>query len=156
MSIDQYRSGLRSAARGLWGGAGDYAWFANTMMITIDRGMMMAFIEGTEACGISKEEWTFEERMAQRRATFEQYMYIGSLGEFILQNSQAVGGSWGAVENRIEVWVQRYNEVRERAQSMACADFKAVWVYGDTIKHCDDCSYAAGRVYRLSTWDKYG
>jgi hypothetical protein len=156
VSIAQYRSALRSAARGLWGGVFDYAWFADAMMVAIDQGMMRAFVEGTEACGIKKAEWTFEERMAQRRAMFEQYMHIGSLGEFIQQNTKATGGKWGAVANRVEVWVQRYNEVKERAQSMACADYPAIWNFGKTEKHCDDCAYAAGRVYRLSTWDRYG
>ena len=159
MSITQYRSALRSAARGLWGGVFDYAWFADAMMVAIDQGMMRAFTEGTEACGITKEEWTFEERMAQRRAMFEQYMYVGSLGEFIQQNSKATGGSWGSVENRVEVWVNKYNAVVNAARTMACKDQKLMWMLDQvrvSKEHCSSCLKLSGKVKRASQWDASG
>lgn len=156
MTIGDYRAGIRSAVYGFWRGAGDYNWFLDAMIVVIDRQIPLAYYEGAAECGIAPDEITFEERMNIQRAILEQRMFIGGFADHIEQNTKALGGKRGPLYSRIDMWVARYNEVRERAKSKACADMKAEWIYGDTVAHCRDCSNVVGRVYRISIWDKYG
>jgi len=156
MTIEAYRRGIRNAAYGLWRGALDREWFENVMYSVIRRGIHQAYFEGVAECGIAQDEITFEERMNIQNAILEQEMFVEGFADYIEQNTKALGGKRGTIYSRVDIWVQRYNEVRERAKSKACADVKAVWVYGDTIDHCESCSKVVRRVYRISIWDKYG
>ena len=156
MTIEEYRAGIRSAVRGFWSGVGDYYWFVDAMFVVIERQIPKAYYEGAAECGITPGEITFAERLDIQRAILEQKMYVGKFADHIEQRTKALGGKLEPLFNRVEVWVQRYNEVRERAKGKACADVKAIWEYGDTVEHCRDCSNVVGRVYRMSIWDKYG
>jgi hypothetical protein len=156
MTIEDYRAEIRAAVRGFWIGAGDYDWFLDAMFAAISRQVPLAYHEGVAECGIAPDEITFEEKMDIQRAILEQKMFVGGFAEYIEQRTKMQGGKLGPLLSRVEVWVQRYNEVRERAKSKACADMKCEWIFGDTVDHCRDCSAVVGRVYRISIWDKYG
>jgi len=156
MTIEDYRDEIRTAAYGFWNGTFDYVDFIEQMKIAIRRQIPLAYYEGAAECGIARDEITFEEKMLIQSAVLEQDMFIGGFADYIFDHTKALGGKRDPIYNRVEVWVARYNEVRERAKSKACADQKAIWVYGDTVDHCRDCSNVVGRVYRISIWDKYG
>jgi len=151
-----YAASLRATFRALWLDLVSYDAFFQAMMVAIRRGLTQAFADGAKECGVLPEEFTPVERMELEQRVFDQYNYIGGLAEFIASHSKAQGGKWGAMSARVPLWANRYREAREKAKGMACADKKAQWIYGDTIEHCKDCSRVVGRVYRLSTWDKYG
>jgi len=164
-----YRLEIRAATRGLWKGIGDYDWFYREMDTIIRRGIPQAFYDGAKECGILPAELTPEEMQVIDGAVYEELGYIGGFAKAIGRGSpiwyfQAPhflpepenGGKLGPLMDRADMWVQRYNNIRERGKSMACADRKAEWIYGDTIEHCASCSKVAGRVYRISVWDRYG
>jgi len=62
---------------------------------------------------------------------------------------------WKKVEARMRVWWNSYHRVQNMARQLAAGDRPMEWVLGPT-EHCTSCSNYAGRVYRASTWLKYG
>lgn len=155
-SAANYHNVIRSAVRGLWLGALDYDQFFQAMESAIRLGIPRAWYEGAKECGVQPSELTPEERLGIEQAVYEQYNYIVGFADAIEAGSKANGGKLAPLLSRAEMWIGRYNQTKEKAKSMACADRKAMWVYGDTIQHCEDCSRVVGRTYRLSTWDRYG
>lgn len=154
-SADFGRS-IRAAARILWKDPTDLVGFVDALESAITIGYERAWKEGAAACGVLPGDRTPEEVQELRRFIHVAQTSILSLSQFIADNSQPNGGLWRDLQSRLDIWIKRYNEVRERAKGMACANRKAEWFYGDTIDHCTDCSKVVGRVYRLSIWDKYG
>lgn len=151
-----YAASIRATFRAFWLDLISYDYAFEAMMTAIWRGFERAFADGAGECGILPEEFTPIERMDLEQRIFDQYNYINGVLDFIQANSKTNGGKWGTVNARVPLWANRYGEAREKAKGMACADQKAKWVYGDTIEHCKDCSRVVGRVYRFSTWDRYG
>lgn len=153
---ESYRRNIRAAVRGLWLGAMDFNQFYSAMEAVIRIGIPQAWHEGAAECGIKPSELKPEEKLEIEGAIFDEFNYIFGFAEAIESGSKENGGKLGPLMNRADLWVNRYNQIREKAKGLACADHKAKWVYGDTVQHCEDCSRVVGRVYRLSTWDKYG
>jgi hypothetical protein len=153
---DSYRRNIRAAVRALWLGAMDIDQFFSAMDSIIRIGIPQAWYEGAAECGVKPNELRPEERIEIERAIASELNYVIGFGDAIEAGNKASGGKLTPLMMRADLWVNRFNQVKERGKGMACADQKAKWVYGDTIDHCDDCSRAVGRVYRLSTWEKYG
>lgn len=151
-----YRNAIRAAVRALWLGAMDFDQFFQAMESAIRVGITQAWYDGAKECGITPSELKPEERIGIEQAIFDQYSYVMGFGDAIEAGSKANGGKLSPLMSRAEMWISRYSQTAEKAKSMACADQKAIWIYGDTIQHCTDCSRVVGRTYRLSTWDKYG
>lgn len=151
-----YGRDIRGIFRGLWAGTHDIDYAFGLMQDTVRIGLTRAFAEGTAVCGIVPAEWSPGEKLALANAIYTEQGYIFPVLEEIVAGSKANGGKWATWASRSVAWVQRYNSVREIAKSMACANQKATWVYGDTKDHCADCSRVVGRTYRIETWDRYG
>jgi hypothetical protein len=159
MSVEQYRARLRSAAYGFWRGAGDYDWFFYQMIIVTEMGLTRAWNEGAEECGITPEEMTFKEKMILSGLIHEEQSHIGGFASFIEQNSKAMGGKRGTIYNRVELWVNRYNAVKNKAKATTCADKKLRWtlnVLRISKEHCESCLKLAGKVKRASQWAASG
>lgn len=114
----------------------------------------MAWREGAKECGVLPEERTKEEQDTLTVMFNDNYSYVPQFGYWILEHSKANGGKLSSVLARAGLWVNRYNEVRNKAQIMACQDAKYRWQYGPT-EHCKTCLRLNGRVYRASIWAKY-
>ncbi len=157
-SLTDFGRQIRASARILWRGDDPNALFnfVDSLNSAVRRGYAQAWTEGAKTCGILPADRTIEEELVLNEYISIAQQRIMPLAEFISANSRANGGKWDSLQPRLNIWIQRYNEVRERAKSMACADSKAKWHYGDTVAHCRDCSAVVGKVYRLSVWDKYG
>lgn len=154
-----YRNGIRAAIRGLWTGALFYDNFFQAMMTTIRNGLTAAWQEGSAACGIAPAEYTLEERIALEQAIVREYQYIGGLGHDVEANSKANGGKLTPLLNRGNMWINRYNDVVNHAKQAACKNQKLRWVLHlirMTKDPCVDCLRLNGRVYRASTWNKWG
>jgi len=151
-----YKSGIKSAVRGYWSGIFDYGQFLDSMGAVIDRGIQTAWYEGAQEMGISPADLSTDERDALRRFIADEYTHLRSFADFIDEHSRAEGGKLATVFARAELWVQRYNRVREVAKTMTATNPPLRWIFGATEEHCDDCSRVAGRVYRKDTWDRYG
>lgn len=152
LSIQDYGRGVRAAVRGLWSGALNQGDFIAAMFATLERGFEMAWREGAAECGIQPDERTEDEQAALFRMLAENIGYLPSFAAFIERVSRAQGGKLGALWPRTELWINRYKEVQNLAKTMACANQKLIWVFGQTEEHCRSCSRLAGKVKRASTW----
>lgn len=153
-----YRNGIRSAVRGLWGGALDYYQFYEAMEAAIRSGLTTAWHEGAKACGILPVDLSPTERVALAQAIANEYNYITDFATTIEAGSKANGGKMGSLMVRAEVWINRYLDVVNRAKIAACADQKLEWVLNYirvSKKHCGSCLKLARRVKRASVWEKY-
>lgn len=153
-STDSYRRALRENVRALWTGNWSLIDFYTATENTIRRGFNQAWDEGAKQWGIAPDERTDEE---QQRLTLEinlETSYIFNFGKDIVADSKVNGGALTPLFDRVELWVNSYDRIASLAGTMAAADAKGEWLYGDT-DHCASCSGYAGRVYRNSTWRKY-
>ncbi|MBA3867774.1 MAG: 2'-5' RNA ligase family protein [Anaerolineae bacterium] len=154
-SVNMYRKSMRDATRGLWSGALTLYDFHETMGSAIRRQFPLAWNEGAAKFGITDTERSDEE---EQRLTLEintEISYIAGFGLDIIDGSKANDGALQPLLNRAELWVNTYERIVSLAGTMAAADQKGEWFYGDTKDHCPSCSGYAERVYRNSTWRKY-
>jgi len=154
--IDSYRSELRSLVRGLWAGVIKLGDFIGDALSAIDRAGTAAWNEGAARAGIKPDELSDEERFERERFYWDHYIRVPNFARDIEAGSKANGGKLETQLARVELWVNQYNGVVVKAQMMANADQKLEWVLGPTEEHCRDCATYAGRVYRASTWMRYG
>ena len=154
--IDSYRTDLRALVRGLWGGDMDMNQFVSSMTDAVERGIMTAWREGAAQVGVAEDEFTQEELDARLTFMWSQWSYIPEFATAIETGSQANGGKLAPLNSRIDLWANKYNEAMAQAQMMAKADQKLEWIVGPTEQSCRDCQKYSGRVYRASTWMKYG
>lgn len=152
MSEANFRRGLRSAVRGLWSKAISESQFIDAMQSAIQRNLTVAWQEGATECGIGADELSEAEIEARDAFIDNQYSFIGGFGEAIGEDGD---NRLGDLYSRIELWVNRYGEIRDRAKAMACADQKLEWRINVRCKeHCSSCTRLNGKVKRGSYWNK--
>lgn len=152
---DSFRSNIRSAIRGLWGGSTDLLNFVNMMSLAIQRGYTAAWEDGMRSSGLEFSDITQEERDRLALEIGSQNHYLVGFGMAIEDQSKAKKGALGPLFERGELWVGRYSAVRGIAMSMANTDKKLKWVMDVTKEHCPSCLRLNGRIYRNSIWKKY-
>ena len=148
---NDYRSGIRSAIRGLWSGAIDRAQFLDVMGGVIERGLGFAFAEGAKDCGIEPGDYTEAETKTLQDAIVSEFEHTAGLADAVEAGNKKAGGKLDTLNQRAEAWIIRYQDVSNRARVTACADQKYEWVYGPT-EHCGTCSRLNGKVKRGSFW----
>lgn len=154
-SLGDYRRSLRSLARGYWKGDLGAFDFVDGMTSAVTRHFDQAWDEGAAKYGVQADELTDVEKIRLTLETNTEISYIIGFADFIKANSKAEGGLLTPIFDRVELWVNDYLRIVSLAGAIAAADAKSLWVYGDTVEHCADCSMYAGRVYRNSVWLKF-
>lgn len=142
---------IRSAIRSLWGGQVDMAMFIAQMQAAMGRRLRQAWYEGAAACGVAKDELTYNETVRLDVEVQGLMTYIPPLAQHVMQNSKAQGGKLQPLLQRGEMWTARYEQLKQQGQALACADKKLEWVLGDA-EHCSSCLKLNGKVKRASTW----
>lgn len=146
---------MRGLARGLWAGEIDLFGFIDAFLMAMERGFEQAWREGARTCGIEPGERSSEEATRLNEYIFAQAPFITPLAYWIQENSRANKVKLAVINNRIQIWENRYNEVLAIAQQMACADSKLRWRRNPMKESCVDCINLDGRVYRASIWAAY-
>ena len=152
MSESNFRSGIRSAVRGLWSGALTPGQFSDALEAVIQRNLTKAWTEGAADCGVAADELTDQETTALAAFIDNQFGFIDGYGEAIDAESKAEGGKLTPLFARAEKWVGKYSEAKANGHARACADEKSEFVFGPTKEHCGTCRGLRGRVYRNSVW----
>lgn len=155
MSKDQYRDSLRAAARGLWIPVLSAAEFKDSFGLSLDKYLKQAFDEGMARYDLMPEDYTDEDIQVMQDFLTNQYGFLDGLTDFIVAHSKPFGGSLESVLTRVELWANRYDEIRDIARTRAGADEKQEWRMGATGEHCSSCYALAGWVKRGSYWDKF-
>jgi len=151
----QYKANLRSCVYGLWSGQFSRAEFRSAMKSAIENGLTDSWVEALKSIGLTEDDMTEEEGEVLAEAILSEYSHIDGFADAIEAGSKANGGKLAALQHRLGLWVNRYNQVRSRALLMAGSNPPLRWEFGDT-DHCSDCQYANGKVYRASVWTKWG
>lgn len=155
MAISNYRAVLRSAVRGLWSGAIVVAQFDENMRLAISRYLTEAFNAGAKECGIKPDELTIDEQQALADMLVAETTFVSGFATAIDEGSRANKGKLTPLFTRLEMWVNRYNDIKNQAKILTCKDVKLEWIYGDTV-HCSTCLSLNGKVKRASQWQASG
>ena len=156
---EAFRQDLRSLARALWIGLVGVEEFTGRMFTLTNDYFSEAFFAGAKTVGIEPSELTFEEQLALRGLLTRQHPYIQGLAFWIWDNRKEADGVWGHVVNRLSLWVNTYVDFKNQGAAIAARDLKLEWRLHEvrkTDKPCDDCLNLAGRIYRASTWRRWG
>jgi len=151
MSELAFRASVRSSVRGLWSGALSHSQFNSALSSAIKRNLTNAWLEGAKVCGVLADELSEDETSALVEFIAEQIGYISGFASAIREGDKVSKGKLQPLFERAEMWVNRYNDTRERAKSLACGNKKLIWQVGLT-EHCRDCSGYNGKVYRANIW----
>jgi hypothetical protein len=151
-SISGYRSGIRSAVRGLWTGVFDFFEFMDAMITVINWHFPRAWAEGMAAVGLKyPDDITLDEQLALNRAIITELAFIEGFGDAIEKGSKANGGKLTPLFLRAEKWVGRYNQLVNQAMQMAKNDPALMWVR-HALDSCSSCIRLDGQTRRASTW----
>ena len=129
------------------------------MVTIIHSGITTAWYEGAAACGISPADLSPEEKTALRQAIFHETNYIGRLAQVVEAGSKANSGKLGPLMALTPPWINRYQDIVNRAKVAACADKKLRWtLHGahPTKDPCSTCVRLDGKVKRASYWKRVG
>jgi len=151
-----YQRTIHSAFYGLWSGAIDQSNFISVMENTIDIGLRRAWRDGMREVGLDWEDRTQEEDIALSEMIIEQWGHVPEVSGWIVERDKESGGLLRDLSYRESLWINAYQQAYNKALQMAQSDPKLEWIYGDTIKHCADCSKYSGKVKRASYWQKIG
>ena len=154
-TIEEYRTGIRGAVRGLWNGDIDVFDFESHMNAQIRRQIPLAFAEGAAQCGITPDEFTETENRVIDEIIEDQISYVEGFGDAVEAGSKANGGKLSAFDWRIDLWVNVYETAKTRGQTLACADKKYRWVLAAS-ESCKSCLKLNGKVKRGSVWEAAG
>jgi hypothetical protein len=155
-SESDYARRVRGLAHGLWSGDIEPFAFVDGMVDLLFRNYEIAWQEGARQCGMGPGERSLEEADRLRREILADQGRIMGYTDWIVVHSKALGFKFETVKGRAEIWANRYNSIVTLAQVTACADKKMVWYFGATEQHCNDCASYDGKVFRASTWARYG
>jgi hypothetical protein len=154
-SLGRFATAVNNMARLLWRDEITGFEFIDNMVSIINIQFRQAWAEGAATCGITPDEFTSQEVSERERFINSQLAFLPGLADFILENNRESGALFGSLSSRTGIWINRYAEAVERAQGMACANEKRMWMVGPT-EHCQSCKGFNGRVYRLSVWEENG
>ncbi len=151
-----YQSRINGIAQNLWSGKISAYDFDNLMRVAIEYGVRGAWESALKEFNMGMDNMTSEERKAMLETIYMESGYVAGLRNYILAHNKASGYKWGSLQDRLQLWGNRWRDVVNQARLSASNNAPLTWEYGDTIDHCEDCSRVAGRTYRARTWEKWG
>lgn len=156
-SASGHKREIRGLAHAFWAGTIDMFTFVDSMVGATVRGYNQAWAEGERAVGIiSPEERGPEEMRALEQVIRDDVGRIMALADFIRAHARDQGKLFRTVQNRIELWANRYQAIVNQAMALAGRNRKMAWVLGMTEVHCGDCLTYSGQVHRASVWREWG
>jgi hypothetical protein len=156
MSILQFQAGIRASVRALWLGSIDRGTFIVIMTDTIARELWNAWVEGMDVCGMTPGDMEPDERRRIDLEISDQQGFVFGFADDIIAANKGSGGDLQKFLSRSDMWVNRYDGIRNLAQTMVCGNEKLEWIQGATEQGCDSCSSLDGIVKRASYWERMG
>jgi hypothetical protein len=151
-----YRAELALIALAVWNGELNQTEAESRMEAAVTDNFRQAWIDGAEEGGVSESELTIDEEDALQQRTKEELAFVAAYVLWLMSHRQEDGTEAASVINRAEQWANRWLEVLTQGRGMAASDRKEKWVWDPTKEHCNDCRRLNGRVYRNSTWERWG
>jgi hypothetical protein len=158
---EDFQLSVRAAFRQIWAGIIDNPFdFVDEMVGVINRGLTRAWHEGAKEQGISSDDLTEKELNALSDTINAQFVYLPGLARDLIEIREMAikDGITPTLRNmpdrmfsRASLWVNRYQQTKILASTMAALDSPKMWVLGDA-EHCPSCKKLEGKVKRGSFW----
>lgn len=150
-TISQYRRALRRAVLLFWRGDEDTFQFIDRMIYATDEQFRRAWREGMREIGLDpanmRPEWG---AVLEGRIAGEQN-YVLSFAEAI-RKARDTGAPIDPLYTRVELWVNKYNEVKELAKVTCGKEKRYRFNLGGAVDHCDTCAWLDGVVAFGDVW----
>lgn len=132
----RYRRDIRNFIGVLWQKQMSQDDFVDTMTQLISVAFDQAWKDGAAMCGVKPDEYSDEEKAALEKRVAQEASFLPAFAQAIVDVRDEEGLKVNVMWPRADGWALRYGQVKTMGQTMACADEKTKWVYGDTIRHC--------------------
>lgn len=148
-TITTYRGNLRKQVRNYWNGTTTRPRFISGMKTAIEIGFKDAWRVGAAECGRRFESFTAAQLRMVQELIDNAVSFVPDFATSIIRKSD--GGKLDEAYSKIELWVNRFNEIRDRAKAEFCGDKLLEWVIG-VAEHCPSCLRLNGIVKPASFW----
>ena len=134
--------------------------FIDSAQLGIGNHLEDAWIAGAKECGFDLQQYPGEataEQETQLQSVLDTQTQYDWVSKFYNDIEQAAidGKDRSSMDYRVNMWANRYNEVKTRAKATFCADRKVRWTLGEA-EHCPSCVKLSGKVKRMSYWNERG
>lgn len=156
-TIGHYSRVLNHNVLLLYNGEMTESEFVDDLAKLIEEQFTRAWREGAVNVGFDPDQMTDEQAEALQERILTEYDHVDNYAAQIRQAS-ANGESVGPYQDRVDMWANRYNEVRDEARIEFSKGTGQMfeWVLGPTEEHCDTCGGLAGIVATADEWDESG
>ena len=160
-TIGQYSRQLRRAVLEFWRGDTDAFGFIDAMTAAIDNQLRRAWREGMRDVGLdpTKDADASIDTELEKRIADEINSYVIPFAEAI-QKARTDGSPIDPLYSRVDMWVNRYNDIKNAGALAYSKEERLEWVLGAT-EHCGTCQslsgiIAFGHVWSASPWRPQG
>jgi hypothetical protein len=155
-TVGHFTRVMRRAVLDFYRGDIDAFEFISVMLALVEDQLTRAWNEGMRELELDpkldmKPEW--EVVLAQKIG--EQEEYILPLAEAI-EKARGAGTPIDPLYARVDLWANRYNDVKNLAKTTCGSDQKLVWRLGRTELHCGTCATLDGVVAYTTEWRDSG
>jgi len=154
-TVAYYRRALRRAVLDFYRAEIDAFEFIGDMIRLIKEQFTRAWNEGAREVGKEPKDMTEEDaELLQERIDQEQEFILGYASD--IETAAAARTPIAPLYNRVELWVNRYNEVKAEAMIHFGKRVKLEWQLGETEDHCATCLKLNGTVAFAFEWEQSG
>jgi hypothetical protein len=155
-SIDTYDRQLWKYALDLYRG-GDPGVFITDFVNAISNQLNRAWREGAGEMGVAPADMTDDDRNEIQAIINAEYEHILDLGTAITAAQQGTIQEFrDTFRSRIDMWVNRYTDVKNQAKIYFGGKTRLEWVEGDTKEKCPTCLALNGIVALAQEWEQSG
>ena len=136
---------------------GDGGVFLTQFIEAIRNQMTRAWNEGAREVGVEPEEMTDTDRAELKAIIDSEYDHVIDLGEAIIASrGETLAEFRQQFRNRVDLWVNRYEDAANRAKVYFGNRQRLVWTLGATEQHCETCARLSGIVAFAYEWEQSG
>ncbi len=129
--------------------------FIDEMVRLIDEQFTRAWNEGAREVGVDPKDMTDDDlAILERRKIDEQQHILGFASD--IETARMEQAPITPLYNRVELWANRYNEIKNDAAIHFGGRKKLEWILGATEEHCATCSRLNGIVAWAREWEQSG
>ena len=150
-----FRSNLRNGVRAMWLNEFTLPDFRNHMLIIIRRGYTDAWHEGLAMLGLKPADMSGMEMIALNSAILSAGSHVSRFGVWLQPRTKAEGVLLRSLWPRLNIWLNGYDAIMNRAKAMAGEDLPLRWTI-HPAEHCPSCLKLNGKVKRASWWTENG
>jgi len=156
-TVNYYTRTLWEMTRSLYGGSLSRDDFIDKMVNLLEGQLTRAWNAGMRENGLDViQDMNAEWRFKLTNIITDEFDYVERLADDVLR-AAADGVEVAGFRGRVDLWVNRYNEVQNTARVETANYYDLFeWVLGSTKASCTDCQRFAGRRYTAERWLQMG